>query len=309
MRIRKIRSYFIRLAYFFITVVFIFGCSYYYHYEKKHGLYLGIVKHEYLRDFYHPAGFIEAGFHISGGDVQYAYENQEKAIDILPFGSGFDSIHFAIASTENVNILVESLFIKLKSFCSCELRDERYVSGGAGMTPQNSYSFYISEDYSIYPIYPISNDLTRNSWTYKGRDSDEFDVYFDYRPYVLYLISINLIYKDLNTGITNHIESDDFSLVSIAEGNVGGCLKIDNWYDPQKNQIPKKRKYDEGIPSDIYAFLSSDILNNRYLISKFISNKIFTERGELITGILQQRPENYVFRYNWEELTKYIQPK
>ena len=256
-----------------------------------------IQKHPYLDKMYLKDGVLRQGW-FGFEPPQEALDAQEEDLTIFPIGLANHRLGFLVSSQKDAHCKVEQIYLKLRSFAPCSLRNE-YTTIKAYMGVMTS-AFHISEDYDIYPIYPLNENLTKTSWRYQGRDVDEFRVYLSFKNYVLYLISINIDYIDLNTNQKKHLESDEFALIDVARVNTGGCLNVESWFKNDMRLQPTSKRYDEGIPHDVYQLLTADFDANPGLINLFMSNQNLVRRKDEVENIVKSRPNNRIFSKNFE---------
>lgn len=260
----------------------------------------------YLNDKYILDGIMRQGWYISR-PPQDLIDNPSQELNIFPVGLANKKLGFVVASSQSANCKVELLYVKLKAYAPCNLRNEySTVAAFMGLTTS---AFYISEDYDVYPIYPLNDNLTQTAWKYQGKDVDEFTVDLTFKAYVLYLININIDYIDLHTNKRKHIETDEFALIDVARGNTGGCLDIKSWFSNDMKQVPLNRRYDEGIPFDIYQLLSSDLGRNPGLMNVFANNISLAIKKDKVRSIVESRPDNTRFASNFKEWTKVLDAK
>jgi hypothetical protein len=175
----------------------------------------------YLNNVYVNKGLMDGGWGYGAPEKLIA--GQKEPLMVYPSASEYDVISFIVSSAATSSIKVDRMFLKLHSYADCNLRNETKRSTGGGLI--GTAKFYLSKDYNVYPIKPLTENLVLASWVYKGKDLDEFRVSFDFDTYVLYLVSVNVDYLDLNKGTRKHIESDEFSLIKVKNGNVGGLFR------------------------------------------------------------------------------------
>ena len=259
---------------------------------------VNINQHPYLEDKYIMSGVLRDGW-FSHGPPGEIINSQKKELEIYPLGLANHRLGFLLSSSNNAHLKLEKLYLRLKAYAPCSLRDETsQIMGYMGVT---TAAFYISEKYEEYPIKPINENLSIASWVYKGKDVDEFRVYLAFKPYVLYLISIKTDYIDLNTNQKKSVESDEFTLIDVAHGNWGGCLDINRWFNNKLRRSPVSKNYDDGIPYDIYQLLSADFSTNPGLMNVFLNNKNLIGRRTEVKAVVNSRPENSVFQGNYSQ--------
>ncbi|NTV67077.1 MAG: hypothetical protein HGB06_05230 [Chlorobaculum sp.] len=269
-----------------------------------HDIVVNVSRYPYLEDKYEMEGMLRDGWYGQGPPNELI-NSQKEDLAIYPVGLANHRLGFLVSSTSHAHIKVERLYLKLNAYATCDLRDETTeILGFMGVT---TAAFFISEDYNIYPIYPMNTNLEMSSWIYKGKDINEFRVYLAYRPYVLYLISINIDYLDLNRNEMKHVESDEFSLIEVAHGNWGGCLDIKRWFSRDMQREPKSANYDERIPYDIYQLLTADFSYNPGMMNVFLTNRNLIRRSSEVKAIIESRPDNTLFRDNYEAWAQALQ--
>jgi hypothetical protein len=226
-------------------------------------------------------------------------------LKIFPTEFSPDHLSFMLVSDKKSSFEIKNMYIKLNGYATCDLRNEH---GELSEKPKEaSYNFYISEDHNIYPIYPLERDFNSSYWIYQRGDFDEFDIKFDSKPYILYLITINLDYFDLTNYEIRHTESNEFALIRTLNGNAGGCVDIDDWFTNEMRTMPEQHRYDECISRDVYCFLTANISdNNSEMTYLFFKNEAFLWRSELVEGVVRERSENPVFMKNYEKLARVI---
>jgi hypothetical protein len=260
----------------------------------------------YLKDKYLMEGILRDGWY-GFGPPKEILDNPTDNLNIFPIGLANHRLGFVVASGPGAHYKVDLLYLKLRAYSPCSLRNE-YVTVQAFMGLTTA-ALHISEDYDIYPIYPLNDSLTQTVWTYQGRDVDEFTVYLSFKDYVLYLITINIDYIDLHTNKRQHIETDEFTLIDAARGNTGGCFDVRSWFSNDMRLQPKRRNYDDGVPFDIYQLLSADLSRNPGLMNTFINNRNLVNRKKEVERIVNSRPENSVFVNNYKRWIDALNPK
>lgn len=255
----------------------------------------------YLTDKYLMEGILRQGWYLFKIPDELL-ENLAQDVNIFPIGLANHRLGFLVASGPGAHCKVELLYLKLKAYAPCELRDEyTTITAFMGLT---TYSFYISEEYDVYPIYAINDSLTRTAWKYQGKDVDEFSVYLSFKDYILYLITINIDYIDLHTNKRKHVETDEFALINTAHGNTGGCLDVRRWFTNDMRQQPTQRRYDEEIPFDVYQLLCADFRRNPGLMNIFVKNHGLAMRQAEVESVVKGRPENATFAENYKAWIK-----
>jgi hypothetical protein len=283
---------------------------------KAYQVYVGCVKdllpmlpaagqYSYLGDLYEREGVLfPMGWGYAPPDD--LLKNQKEPLAIYPSGAGvfFPAISFIVSSSASANVKVERLYLKLKSYVACPLRNDRWKRT-AGDQEDASFAIFMSEDFDTYPIKPRNSNLTASSWTFKGTDQNTFNIRMESKPYILYLFSVNIDYIDLTTSQKRHVESDQFSQIMLKgpnghQGNMGGCLEIAQWlHDDAKLNTPTQKSYDGGIPYDVYQLLTSDLEENPGAMNVFINNPSLVARREIVRSIVAQRSSNTIFRSNY----------
>jgi hypothetical protein len=114
------------------------------------------------------------------------------------------------------------------------------------------------------------------------------------------MLSVNVDYTDLRTHTRHHIVSDGFPLISVSNGNWGGCLNIKRWFQESKTVAPKYKQYDDGIPTDVYQLLTANISDDPGLMNIFLNSGYLKSRTNIIKQIIDARPDNIVFKDNYE---------
>ena len=266
-------------------------------YQAGNNVFVNSPQYNYIQQHYIFPNVIgsEWYYHTVPRDV---LEDQYPELRILPKGLANDRLGFLLASSEGGNYQVDQLYLKLNAYAPCHLRDE-YVEVLAFMGSV-SYALYISEAFDVYPLLPFTDDLTRASWRYQDNDFDEFTILLHYPAYVLYLITINVDYLDLRSNEKKHIQSDEFALIRVERGNMGGCLEIERWFRDELRREPEHRSYDDGIPLDVYQLLTVDLDYNPGMLNVFLKNQSLAVRCSEIETIVGNRNENPVFRQNYE---------
>ena len=259
---------------------------------------INVVKFPYLKDKALMNNALRSGWSGVHVDLQQVVEQNEDALAILPTGNVEHYVQFTLASKAGANIVVDSLSLNLKSYEKCGLRDE--TSEILGYMGQVNKSYFISENFDKYPITPLNPDLNQSVWQYKGGDSDSFSINVEFQPYILYLVTVSADYKNLVTGHERHIESDQYALIDVANGNWGGCLDIKRWFDKSKEQMAADKSYDDGIPYDIYQLLTANLNRDPGLLNIFLRSQYLRTRKSVVQKIVNDRPDNGVFKTNYK---------
>jgi hypothetical protein len=253
------------------------------------------------KDSYNKGGFLDP-FGWGSEPTNDALRAQNEPLKIYPTGAGTwdPQITFLLSSSSVANVSVERLYIKLKSYEQCTIGGD-YHKGTLGEQGVSTTSFFISEKYDQYPIKPLNPNLTSASWTYKGLDQNEFVVGFESKPYVLYILSINVDYQDLAQGKNKHAESPLFSTIFMNDRNMGGCSEVDQWFSAGATKQPASANYDDSIPYDIYQLLTANLSENPGLMNVFLKNPVLANENKLIQAIVSSRPDNTVFGDNYKK--------
>ena len=87
-----------------------------------------------------------------------------------------------------------------------------------------------------------------------------FDFALQFEPYTLLNVTFNVRYKEVGSrrDSPSLATSKTATLMTVENGNIGGCLDIASWWKPEMNATPNERDYDDGIPNDFYVFLTED---------------------------------------------------
>jgi len=242
--------------------------------------------------FLSPAGYVkhsrETKFELQIGGVLY-HDNCAR---------------FSLVSSGDGLFSVARLYVKLRGYARCNLRDE--LSKIAAFAGVSAYNFYISPEYSEYDIIPLRPLGDFGTWHYKGEDFDEFLIDFECMPYTLYIISIELEAVDLKTNKEIKISSDLYKLIRVLHGNTGGCLDLERWYRPELLELPKKRKYRENISTFEYQLLTVNLdRDNSYLHD--IDKEALLSVIPKLELIVKERGDNVVFKKNLHTIQEYIQ--
>ena len=265
---------------------------------------INVTKFDYLSDKYLMDGILRNGWFGVSADFKELINKDSNPLMIFPYGNVENQIGFALTSKANASVIVEKLYIKLKHYARCNLRNE--TNKVLGYVGQINKIYTISEDFDVYPITPLTPDLTNAKWSYKGGDSDLFRVELYFDPYVLYLVSINVNYRDVHTNALAQLESDEFALIRVENGNWGGCLNVMKWFKDSDKLSPKNRDYSEGIPSDIYQLLTTNFHGDPGSMNVFIRNEYLKTRIDEAAAVVKSRPNNKIFNSNFTSWLKAI---
>ena len=111
----------------------------------------------YFRENYIFPNVLRMGWYLTQTPDPAAMQ-QEAGLHITPVGFADQRLGFLVTAGGNGQYHVKDLYIAIRAYAPCDLRDE-YVTMAA-FTGAYSYSLYISEDYEIYPLYPKAEGLT-----------------------------------------------------------------------------------------------------------------------------------------------------
>jgi hypothetical protein len=184
----------------------------------------------------------------------------ELKLDVLDKGN---ITRFAIVSSGPGQFVVNRLFVKLRSYADCSLRDEMSTFGM--VVVPNHYLLYISPESSEYDLLPYTSPGDVAVWKYTGEDIDLFSVKFFYRHYTLFILSIEAVGKDLKSGREVHLSSEPIELISVAHGNMGGCLDLKDWFRPELLKKPRQQLYGKGLPLLVRQLLTANLDNSSLL--------------------------------------------
>jgi hypothetical protein len=202
------------------------------------------------------------------GPAPAAAAPPELKLDMLQKG---DITRFAIVSSGLGQFVVNRLFVKLRGYADCSLRNEESTLGMVVIP--NYYLLYISPESSEYDLLPYTSPGDAGVWKYTGEDVELFSVEFWYRDYTLFILSVEAVGKDLKSGRDVHLSSEPIELISVARGNMGGCLDLEDWFRPELIKKPKQQLYGKGLPLLVRQLLTVD-LDNSSLLDKLGRDKL-----------------------------------
>lgn len=191
----------------------------------------------------------------------------------------------SIVSSGHSKYVIDSFFVKLHGYSKCDLRNLKQTTGAYSGSP--IYEFYINEFYDKYEIVPVNKIGEKGSWRFTGEDFEEFFVKFYFDPYVLYLISFELIGRDLHTKSRFKRSSEVYPLIRVLAG-YGDCLNLKLWYDPNNLILPRKQNYGEGLRLSEYQVLISD----RHELENIISQITTEQKNQTVNKFKYQRGTN-----------------
>ncbi len=206
-----------------------------------------------------------------------------------------------VSSGENSAFVIDSLYIKLHGYAKCDLRNEKSTITGYMGTP--NYQFYISKNHSIYPIIPIQKIGETGKWILKGNDYEEYFIKFFYEPYTLYIISFELRGRNVNKNKKVSFSTPFYSLIFVENGNSGGCLELDKWFDENSIIKPSNTSYKENLSTSQYQILISDLREDNALIGNY--NKGLLKMDiELLKQYNKKNKQNPVLNWTLELLSR-----
>jgi hypothetical protein len=207
-------------------------------------------------------------------------------------------ISFSLVSTGRDQLVVENLYLRLRNYADCPLRNEWTGLAAAAIT--TAYSVQLSKDYFRYDLPPLVSPGDSGLWKYSG-DSDEFGVQLDYPAYTLFVLAIEADGQNLTLGRAFHVSSDSMNFIDVANGNLGGCLILESWYSPELLREPPPQRYLEKVSILGQQILMIDPLQNTSFFYRIPTPQLIAVLPE-IEAIRKQRPESAIFAQNVKEV-------
>jgi hypothetical protein len=121
------------------------------------------VRLPYLKDMYLMNGVLREGWYYykRPDELLNSQNSQSEPLQIYPIGSANHRLGFLVASKTGTHSKVNKLYLKLKGYAFCGLRDER--TEVLAFMRETMKRFFISEEFDTYPIYPLNENLSVSS--------------------------------------------------------------------------------------------------------------------------------------------------
>ena len=208
-----------------------------------------------------------------------------------------DRFDFTIGSTGREPFVMKSLFMRLRGYADCPLRNERSVLGAA--TISTAYSVELSKDYARYDLPSLASAGDRGVWTYPG-SPDYFSVELLYPAYVLFVLTLEAE-GDFLAGESFHVSSEEIHVIDVAHGNFGECLDLSSWYRPELLRVPPERAYLDNGSVLARQLLTVDLSARSSFVFRIPKAQLARVLPELeaLTG---SRRVNEVFARNLQEV-------
>lgn len=205
---------------------------------------------------------------------------------------------FAVVSTGQNQFVVKHLYLLLRGYAECALRNEMSILGAVSISTR--YSVQLSPEYARYDLPSLGSLGDAGVWTY-SQSSDQFGVEVLYPNYVFFVVSIEAEGEDLTIGKPFHISSDVMNFIDVANGNYGGCLDLESWYQPAMLRRPAARAYLESVSLIAHQLLTIDVSQANSILFKAPRAQLVSALPEL-EKISKARPANEVFAKNVREV-------
>lgn len=213
---------------------------------------------------------------------------------------------FAIVSHGGGPYVVEHLYVKLHGFAECSLRDEYSELQAPTATP--GYAFFISAEHSVYELVPRVGLGQRGTWRLQGRDADEFSLRLEYPAYTLFIVSVVAEVRDESNGDAFRLRSSFYPLLRVENGNAGGCLELEQWFNPTNLQHPHEHAYSALTPDLLtYQTLTVDAQEDRSFLLRLateLPDGALRLLQDSAAVTLQREPANTVFQENVQWLNR-----
>ena len=220
-----------------------------------------------------------------------------------------DVSSFSLVSIGEGQFIVDHLYVALQWYANCSLRNESTYNFRRlqATSVSTAYSLYLSPDFSEYDLLPLSSPGDMGTWKYTGNDSDEFSIQFDYPPYVLFIVSIEVLARNLRNNQVIHLSSKPINLIRIKR-DFGGCLDLEEWYRSNLLKKPKQQSYASEFPVLIQQLLMVDLYRNSSFLEKVGRNRLHK-----ILPQLKQASRKYTrderFKDNLKTIEEYLSSK
>ncbi|HYI08034.1 MAG TPA: toll/interleukin-1 receptor domain-containing protein [Thermoanaerobaculia bacterium] len=210
---------------------------------------------------------------------------------------------FSVVSSGSGQFVVERLFIRVHGYADCNLRNEVSVTAAASIP--TAYAVHISKKYSEYDLPVLLSAGDAGVWKYVDNTSDEFSVHISFEPYVLFMISIEAEVRSLFEGRSFQVSSERTFLLDVVKGNAGGCLRLEDWYTPQKLVVPRDVNYLEGVSTLARQLLTADLSYSSTYLTRFSTAHLKQVLPELVQ-VERSHPDNPVFARNREIVAAFV---
>jgi len=247
---------------------------------------------------------IQSGEEIAISDD---YADFDKVSDInLQVGGVLSNetiARFSIVSNGPNRFVIERLYIKVHGYSECPKRNEYTTS--QGFKDIQAYYIYLSGNHAEYDLIPQEPVGGLSTWEFKSKDNEEFFVRFSMPSYTLFLVSFELIARNIDDNKKINRSSKIYPLIKVERGNTGGCLDFEDWYEPNNLVAPKSVKYKTDIGTLEYQLLTADLDQNSVYLDKVGKDKI---EGimESLALVSSKFPENLSFRSNLNKIRKFV---
>lgn len=209
---------------------------------------------------------------------------------------------FTIGSTDQKPFVVKNLYLRLRGYAECPLRNEYSILGAAAFS--TSYSVELSPEYARYDLPSLASPGDSGVWTYPG-SADHFGVEVFYPDYVLFVVSIEAEGDFLAPGKSFHVSSEEIDFIDVARGNAGGCLDLSSWYDPKMLRLPRAQMYLENVSVLTRQLFTVDVNQSSSFLFKVPRDHLARVMPELET-VNKSRAGNRVFARNLDEVRKVL---
>ena len=254
-----------------------------------------------------PAKTIISIEQLQGGTIctgdHYVVYKKETDLDLQIGGLVDDKMRFSIISSGEGKFVIDRLYVKLHGYADCHLRDE--VSVIAAFMAIPAYVIYLTPEFSEYDLIPLDLPGNLGTWRYIGQDFDEFFIRFVFRPYTLFIISVQVEARDVETNRRISLSSGLYKLIKVARGNYGGCLDLERWYTPELLKQPKQQTYRGNLDTLVYQILICDLERNPSYLRN-IGYDTLLHILPAIEAAVTDHPDNPVFRSNLQMVKEFL---
>ncbi len=195
----------------------------------------------------------KVGYYDRGGASVNDAKGTED-LEIIIHGNVGHYFGMSLISPGLKTVIVDKVWPQVDGWSECTLRNEQYAMLGYSDGVQKA--FYLSEDFSEYPIIHYEKAAAPARLSFTGREVLPFDIWLDYEDYKLLFVSIHAEYRFAGSNEVREVVTKPSPIIDVANGNVGGCLELDRWWMPEMNKAPTLKSQSAGISDKLYAFLT-----------------------------------------------------
>lgn len=228
-----------------------------------------------------------------------------NVFDIQVGGYADGLLQFSLVSPKAGRFFVSRLLLKLRGFKKCSLRDEHYELQVPEISP--AYVFRLSSAFSEYEIVPLASPGSGGGWQLGPSQSDNFSLRLTSDPYTLFLFTVEADVQDQDAQNSGRVATDYFKLLTVAQGNTGGCLDTKRWYSTTQMNYPTKGPYRRNLDILTYQLLTFDGENDRTFALKAADTPGIADALKDARTVARSSPDNLDFAKNILLIAKSIE--